>query len=61
MSATVAIAAVTLLIPFLPIARPLGLTPLPPLFLLLLAAILIGYVITAEVVKRRFYTVTRNA
>jgi hypothetical protein len=27
----------------------------------LLAAILIGYVITAEVVKRRFYTVTRNA
>ena len=60
-SATVAIAAVTLLIPFLPIARPLGLTPLPPLFLLLLAAILIGYVITAEVVKRRFYTVTRNA
>ena len=59
-SATVAIAAVTLLIPFLPIARPLGLTPLPPLFLLLLAGIMIGYVITAEVVKRRFYAVTRN-
>lgn len=58
--ATLASGAVTLLIPFLPIAAPLGLTPMPLLFLFLLAAILAGYVMTAEVVKRRFYAVTRN-
>jgi Mg2+-importing ATPase len=57
---TLAIAAITLLIPLLPIAAPLGLTPLPPLLLLFLAAILIGYVITAEVAKRRFYARGRN-
>jgi hypothetical protein len=33
---------------------------MPPLFLFLLAAILAGYVMTAEVVKRRFYASTRN-
>jgi Mg2+-importing ATPase len=57
---TLAIAAVTLLIPLLPIAGPFGLTPLPPLFLVWLATILLGYVITAELVKRRFYANTRN-
>ena len=59
--ATLGIAAATLVIPFLPIAAPFGLAPLPPLFLLLLAAILLGYVITAEVVKRHFYAGARNA
>jgi P-type Mg2+ transporter len=58
--ATLASGAVTLLIPFLPIAAPLGLTPMPPLFLFLLAAILAGYVMTAEMVKRRFYASARN-
>jgi Mg2+-importing ATPase len=57
---TLAIAVVTLLIPVLPIAAPFGLTPLPPLLLLFLAAILIAYVIAAEVVKRRFYANIRN-
>ena len=53
--ATAAVIAMTLLIPYTPIAAHLGLTPVPPLFLLFLAIILIGYVLTAEAVKHRFY------
>jgi P-type Mg2+ transporter len=57
--ATLAVGIVTLLLPLLPIAGPLGLTPMPPSFLMVLAAILSGYVLTAEMVKRRFYTANR--
>jgi P-type Mg2+ transporter len=57
--ATLAVGLVTLLLPVLPIAAPLGLTPMPPAFLMMLAAILSGYVLTAEMVKRRFYTANR--
>jgi hypothetical protein len=39
----------------MPIAAPLGFVPMPPSFLLLFAAILVGYIATAEFVKRRFY------
>jgi Mg2+-importing ATPase len=53
--ATIAVAGMTLLLPLLPVAAPLGLTPMPPSFLVLLAAILAGYVLTAELVKRYFY------
>ena len=58
--ATLAVTAVTLLLPYLPVAAPLGLTPMPLSFLLLLAAILVGYILTAELVKRRFYATTRG-
>jgi P-type Mg2+ transporter len=58
--ATLAVIAATLLLPYLPVAAPLGLTPMPLSFLLLLAAILAGYVLTAELVKRRFYATTRG-
>jgi Mg2+-importing ATPase len=58
--ATLAVTAVTLLLPYLPVAVPLGLTPMPLSFLLLLAAILAGYILTAELVKRRFYAATRG-
>ncbi|MBH0193748.1 MAG: hypothetical protein HP492_18655, partial [Nitrospira sp.] len=58
--ATLAITVVTLLLPYLPVAAPLGLTPMPLSFLLLLATILAGYVLTAELVKRRFYATTRG-
>jgi Mg2+-importing ATPase len=58
--ATLAVAALTLLLPVLPIAGPLGLTPMPLSFLLLLAIILAGYVVTAEAVKRRFYNNVRG-
>jgi len=53
--ATMAVAGTTFLLPYLPIAAALGLTPMPLSFLLLLAAILAGYIVTAELVKRRFY------
>ena len=52
---TLAVAAVTLLLPLLPIAAPLGLAPMPLSFLVLLGTILVGYVVTAELAKRRFY------
>ena len=59
--ATMAVAIATLLLPLLPIATPLGLTPMPMSFLLLLAAILAAYVLTAELVKRWFYWDGRNS
>jgi len=58
--ATLAVTAVTLLLPYLPVAGPLGLTPMPLSFLLLLAVILAGYILTAELVKQRFYATTRD-
>jgi Mg2+-importing ATPase len=58
--ATLAVVAATLLLPYMPIAAPLGLAPMPLSFLLLLAAILAGYVLTAELVKRQFYASGRN-
>jgi P-type Mg2+ transporter len=54
--ATIAVVGTTLLLPYLPIAAALGLTPMPPSFLLLLAVILAGYVLTAELAKRWFYS-----
>lgn len=57
--ATLAVAAITLLLPVLPIAAPLGLTPMPLSFLFLLAAILAGYVLTAELAKKFFYANSR--
>jgi Mg2+-importing ATPase len=53
--ATLAVGLVSLLVSVLPTAAPLGLTPLPPAFLLLLSLILIAYILTTELVKRRFY------
>ncbi|HMS86513.1 MAG TPA: magnesium-translocating P-type ATPase [Nitrospira sp.] len=58
--ATVAVAGVTLLLPLLPLAAPLGLTTMPVSFLALLAVILASYVLTAELVKRRFYNAARS-
>lgn len=54
--ATLAVVGTTLLLPYAPVAAPLGLTPMPLSFLLLLAAILVSYILTAELVKRRFYS-----
>jgi hypothetical protein len=48
-------ATITLLLSILPIAAPLGLTPMPLSFLFLLAAVLAGYVLTAELTKKFFY------
>jgi len=58
--ATLAVAGLTLFLPYSLAAVPLGLTPMPISFLLLLAAILVGYVLTVEIVKRHFYAATHG-
>jgi Mg2+-importing ATPase len=46
---------VTVLLPYTPLAGPLGFKPLPPLYWLVIAAIVAAYIASAEVVKRWFY------
>ena len=58
--ATLSVAGATLLLPYTPIAAPLGLTPMPPSFFLLLGTILVGYVMTTELVKQHFYRLIVN-
>jgi Mg2+-importing ATPase len=53
--ATALVVVVALVLPWTPLGRLFGFVPLPPLFLVLLAAILAAYVLTAELVKHRFY------
>lgn len=53
--ATLAVAALTLALPYSPLAGLLGFSPLPPLFLAMLGGILLGYMLTAEVAKHFFY------
>ena len=53
--ATLAVDALTLALPYSPLARFLGFSPLPPLFLVLLGGILALYMLTAEVTKHFFY------
>jgi Mg2+-importing ATPase len=45
----------TVLLPFSPLAHPLGLAPPRPVILLLIAAIVLVYVGSAEILKRWFY------
>ena len=52
---TVAIVVATLILPYTPVAQPLGLQPVAPAFLLMLAAIVACYIAAAEVAKRLFY------
>ncbi|MBZ5637735.1 MAG: magnesium-translocating P-type ATPase [Acidobacteriia bacterium] len=53
--ATLGVAAVTLVLPFLPFAPALGLTRLPASFLALLALIVAMYIVSGELAKRFFY------
>lgn len=50
-----AVAAVTFLLPYLPFARLLGLTPIDPLLLISLLGVTTLYLIVTEVAKRLFY------
>ena len=59
--ATLAVDALTLVLPYTPLAPLLGFSPLPPLFLILLGGILVAYMLTAEVVKHFFYVLLRPA
>ncbi len=58
--ATLAIVGVTLLIPYTPFAGLLGFQPLPIAFLLVLAAIVGFYILSAEIVKQFFYRYVRS-
>lgn len=53
--ATLSIFAVTLIIPFTPLAGIFGFSPLPIHFILLIGLIVIFYIFTAEIVKKIFY------
>ena len=49
------VAAVTLALPYSPLAGPLGFSPLPPSYLLLIFGIVALYFFSAEALKRWFY------
>ena len=53
--ATIAVAAVTLVLPYTPLAGPFGFAPLPPLFLVVLGVIVLLYCVAAEAMKSYFY------
>ena len=54
-SATLAIVAVTLIIPYSPLAGVLGFTRLPAHFVVVMLAIVAAYLLSAEMIKRVFY------
>ena len=51
----IALVAVTALLPYTPLAGPLGLAPLPFATLLVLLSIVVLYFLCAELTKRWFY------
>ncbi len=53
--ATFASVAVVLAIPYSPAAHVLGLEPLPPVFLAMLAGLMVFYIVVAEIAKHFFY------
>ena len=55
LSATGVVLLATVLLPYTPLTGPLGFRPLPPLFLLAVAAIVAAYLASAELAKRWFY------
>jgi Mg2+-importing ATPase len=55
LAVTAGVALFTLLLPYSPLAGPLGFKALPPVYLGAIAAIVAAYVVSAELVKRWFY------
>jgi Mg2+-importing ATPase len=53
--ATLSVVAAALILPFTPLAGPFGFSPLPMVFLLLIGAIVVLYIVTAEMAKTVFY------
>ena len=53
--ATLSIVAITLILPYTPIAGIFGFSPLPVPFLLFIGLIILIYIFTAEIVKKVFY------
>ena len=54
--ATLLVIVATLLLPLTPLGKILGLPPLPISFLLLIGVIVVGYILSAEMTKRIFYS-----
>jgi len=50
---TISIVCFGMILPFTPLASPLGFTPLPPLYFLFLAGMVVSYLLLVEIVKRR--------
>jgi hypothetical protein len=46
------VVAATIALPYTPLGRPFALVPLPPYFLLVLAFIVLGYILSAELANR---------
>lgn len=55
LAATLAIVAVTLVLPFTPLGKLFGFVPLPGTFLALMGGIVALYILSAEILKRAFY------
>jgi P-type Mg2+ transporter len=53
--ATLLVVVVTLILPFTPLGGVFGFSLLPISFLLLIAIIVMGYIVTAEIAKVIFY------
>lgn len=58
--ATLLVVALTVLLPYTPLAPLLGFTALPAHILLVIAAIIATYILTAELVKKLFYRSPKN-
>jgi P-type Mg2+ transporter len=50
---TISIVCFGIILPFTPLAGPLGFTPLPPLYFLFLGGMVVTYLLLVEIVKRR--------
>ena len=59
MIATFLIVAITIILPYTPLAGILGLQPLPAWVLLIILAIVVLYIMTAEVAKKVFYKMVK--
>jgi P-type Mg2+ transporter len=57
--ATFLIVALTLIVPFTPLDQILGFSRLPTVFILVILAIVIAYILAAELAKRVFYRLVR--
>jgi Mg2+-importing ATPase len=61
LGATLLIVVLTLIVPFTPLDSILGFTRLPASFILVILAIVIVYILAAEIAKRVFYRVVRQS
>ncbi len=60
-AAVLGVVLLSVLIPFTPLAGPLGFTPLPAAFFLLLLVMLVGYLVLVEIAKFWFYRTAATA